>query len=333
MLSLLFLLLPLALFLYSLPLFTRRGVFFSASVDDQFPRSPEGRDVLRSYRRQVALWTGVAVVLALLTSKGAPVFSVMVPTFLLIGGTGFSYWRTFRQVHAQYGMRKPEIREAPLLPAPSDRMFSIWLIVPPFLLLLAAALYLNLHWNQVPQHFPVHYGINGEPDRWADRSWRGIYGPLLYGAYLNVFMLTLGWTMAHQSRRTAMRYVTVRVVQVVCYPISLVFALIAISPLLSTPGNTFVFLAPGAITLACVAGAIYWAYRKLSGESAATEPAGPENDDYWRAGAFYWNPDDPAIFVPKRMGIGYTVNFANKWAWVALAGILLAAVLPVFLFT
>jgi uncharacterized membrane protein len=83
--------------------------------------------------------------------------------------------------------------------------------------------------------------------------------------------------------------------------------------------------------LAALAGTIYWAYRKLSRESAATEPAGPENDNYWRKGAFYWNPDDPAIFVPKRIGIGYTMNFANKWAWVALAGILLAAVLPVFL--
>lgn len=118
--SVLFLLLPLALFLYFLPLFTRRGVFFSASVDNQSPASPQGRDVMRSYRRQVTIWAGVAIVVALLTSKGAPAFSVMVPTFLLIAGPGFSYWRTFRQVHTQYGLRKPEIREAPLLPAPSD---------------------------------------------------------------------------------------------------------------------------------------------------------------------------------------------------------------------
>jgi len=286
---------------------------------------------MRSYRRQVAIWTGVAIMVTLFTSKSAPVFSVIMPTFLLIVGTGYSYWRTFRQVQTQHGLRKPEIREAPLLPAPSDRIFSIWLIVPSFLLLLAAALYLNLHWDQIPHRFPVHYGVNGEPDRWAGRSWRGIYGPLLYGTYLNVFMLTLGWTLAHQSRRTAMRYVTVRIVQVLCYPTSLLFALIAISPLLRAPGSAFVFLAPGAIMLAALAGTIYWAYRKLSGESAATEPAGPQNDNYWRAGAFYWNPDDPAIFVPKRIGIGYTMNFANKWAWVALAGILLAAVLPVFL--
>lgn len=26
---------------------------------------------------------------------------------------------------------------------------------------------------------------------------------------------------------------------------------------------------------------------------------------------FYYNPDDPRIFVPKRTGAGYTVNFSN----------------------
>ena len=34
-----------------------------------------------------------------------------------------------------------------------------------------------------------------------------------------------------------------------------------------------------------------------------------EDDKYWILGAgFYNNPDDPAIFVPKRVGVGYTIN-------------------------
>ena len=35
--------------------------------------------------------------------------------------------------------------------------------------------------------------------------------------------------------------------------------------------------------------------------------------------------EDPALFVEKRFGFGYTVNFGNPWAWV-IAGVLL--VLP-----
>jgi uncharacterized membrane protein len=30
---------------------------------------------------------------------------------------------------------------------------------------------------------------------------------------------------------------------------------------------------------------------------------------------FYVNPDDPAILVEKRFGIGYTLNFGRPAAW------------------
>jgi Family of unknown function (DUF5808) len=53
----------------------------------------------------------------------------------------------------------------------------------------------------------------------------------------------------------------------------------------------------------------------------------PPDDDAWR-GIFYWNPKDPALFVPKRFGIGYTLNFGNPWSWVVLAAIFIIAMLP-----
>lgn len=59
---------------------------------------------------------------------------------------------------------------------------------------------------------------------------------------------------------------------------------------------------------------------------SANEP----REDGWK-GIFYVNPDDPALFVPKRYGIGWTLNFGNSWSWVVLALILIAAVLPLAL--
>ena len=53
-------------------------------------------------------------------------------------------------------------------------------------------------------------------------------------------------------------------------------------------------------------------------------------DDGWR-GVFYSNPDDPALLVPKRYGIGYTLNFGNRWSWVVLAFVLLLVAVPVIL--
>ena len=53
-------------------------------------------------------------------------------------------------------------------------------------------------------------------------------------------------------------------------------------------------------------------------------------DKTWK-GIFYSNPDDPSLLVPKRFGIGYTLNFGNPWSWAVLALIVLMAVLPFIL--
>jgi uncharacterized membrane protein len=46
-------------------------------------------------------------------------------------------------------------------------------------------------------------------------------------------------------------------------------------------------------------------------------------DRYWKAGLLYVNADDPAIFVEKRFGLGYTVNFGRPASWIILAALLL----------
>jgi uncharacterized membrane protein len=56
--------------------------------------------------------------------------------------------------------------------------------------------------------------------------------------------------------------------------------------------------------------------------------SGRPPDDKWK-GVFYSNADDPAVLVPKRYGIGYTLNFGNPWSWVVLALILLLVVAPI----
>ncbi|HET8843370.1 MAG TPA: DUF5808 domain-containing protein, partial [Ktedonobacteraceae bacterium] len=37
-----------------------------------------------------------------------------------------------------------------------------------------------------------------------------------------------------------------------------------------------------------------------------------DDDRYWFAGFCYYNPNDPALFVPKRFGGGWTVNFGHR---------------------
>ena len=54
-------------------------------------------------------------------------------------------------------------------------------------------------------------------------------------------------------------------------------------------------------------------------------------DEGWK-GAFYSNPNNSALFVPKRFGIGYTLNFGNPWSWLIIALLMLLVAVPVFIF-
>jgi uncharacterized membrane protein len=41
-------------------------------------------------------------------------------------------------------------------------------------------------------------------------------------------------------------------------------------------------------------------------------------EDCWYFVIFYFNPKDKRLFLPKRSGLGWTINFAQPWAIVFL---------------
>ncbi|MEO9029750.1 MAG: DUF5808 domain-containing protein [Ktedonobacteraceae bacterium] len=53
-----------------------------------------------------------------------------------------------------------------------------------------------------------------------------------------------------------------------------------------------------------------------------------DDDRYWY-GFFYSNPDDPALLVPKRFGLGWTINFGHPQSKLFIIGMMLILLLPV----
>jgi uncharacterized membrane protein len=51
-----------------------------------------------------------------------------------------------------------------------------------------------------------------------------------------------------------------------------------------------------------------------------------DDDRYWSGGVLYNNPDDLAVFVPKRFGLGWTVNIGRPQGKLFLVGTLLLPV-------
>jgi uncharacterized membrane protein len=135
--------------------------------------------------------------------------------------------------------------------------------------------------------------------------------------------MLMAWGILHWSRRPAtaegrrFRRLTVQLIVMVGYWMAALAWLALLAP-----GKASWML--GAV-LAIVAAYVVLMTRAL--RHAAATPAGDRTPDAcWKLGIFYFNPADPAVFVAKRFGVGYTFNFANRWSWLMLVALLVVVV-------
>ncbi|MEV8510940.1 DUF5808 domain-containing protein [Dactylosporangium sp. NPDC051484] len=70
----------------------------------------------------------------------------------------------------------------------------------------------------------------------------------------------------------------------------------------------------------------------INRRGAPISARGGRDERGWH-GFIYANPDDPNLFVPKRLGPGWTINFGHRRAWQAVFGILAVIALSITLGT
>jgi uncharacterized membrane protein len=58
---------------------------------------------------------------------------------------------------------------------------------------------------------------------------------------------------------------------------------------------------------------------KKSRDSRA--PVDPTPNECWKGGMIYYNPNDAALFVARRDGVGFTSNMGNPWSWVLIGSL------------
>jgi uncharacterized membrane protein len=299
---------------FAIPNMTRRELLFAVPVPPDFRESGAGRNAISTFRATIAAAV-LAGVCALLLSParllGATMVAVWIAIFLT-GGISF-YWQNRRLAPAAVQYTRP--REAELTVAPEELPRFAWLAAGPFVILAAAARWLYLNWDRIPARFPTHWGPSGQPDHWVERTTKAVYGPLFFGAELCAWFMIMALAGWFGSRRSRSRSVMLGGMMAAEYLVGLLFALIAVQPLLGIP-IWVIALAPMAILIPLVVVLI----NKMS-ESGT--PLDPTPNECWKGAIIYYNPNDAALFVEKRDGMGYTLNFANSWSWVLLLGLAL----------
>jgi uncharacterized membrane protein len=316
------------LLLYVTPRVARPGLFFGVTVDSAFAGSDAARRIKRRYGLEIVLHSAIALALAFALG---PAVGLLWQVF----GGGWAFANAHRAA-MPYGSGESAIREAGLDPQPEDSLFVTALALAPLTLLLLLALYARSHWDQIPDRFPVHFGFHG-PDRWVTRSPRAVYGLIVLNGLLCGLMLMTRYGLRHGSRRVAIdgapaqaearfrRIITWLLVAAEYLMVMLTWAI-----LFSSPQGVFVF-GIGMLVLTVVLVFVLMRMGQGGSRLAPGSPGGDRTPDAcWKWGMFYVNPSDPALFVEKRFGIGYTVNFGNRWSWIFLVITLLPLIAVTF---
>jgi uncharacterized membrane protein len=316
---------------WMLPLWSRPGIFFAVTVAADFRKSAEAQRLLRNYHAQTLLH--IAISFALILAGALLEYFA----FLIVGALWLAVGPLVAISHA-HGKALPHavavstVREASLSPRRAQLPGGWILQLGPFAILLVTASCVALHWDQIPNHFPVHWGVDGRPNGWSARTPFGVYGALFCGVALVVAMSLIAYGISHLARRVSTEgdaagngdfaHRIAILLLGVEYFLASIFSLVALLPLTGNPG-----VAPIVILIVAILASAVFLRRWLShGHDAWPQASGDgAPDTCWKYGLFYFNPDDSALFVEKRIGIGYTINFAHASAWIITSLTLLAS--------
>jgi uncharacterized membrane protein len=321
-----------AAILWFMPRLTRPDLYFAVTVPPGFRDGPDGRLILGRYRTELIFLSVLAFMLFIAgTSLLGVTFVPAGPMIQVVAGF-IVFYRARKRV-LPHAVQPTMIREAEL--HQEKRIVpGGWIAASgPFVLVALCAGYLSIHGNG-----NVHFGVS--PARGSIVYVLSITGSL---AALSVLLYGLGhWLRPvysggpQRARELQFRRTVAAIVLGAEY-----YLVIQASWLIFVPRHhdliglgllplAFVFVLVIILVLARLGqGGSRLAPAEKS-STASAPPVGDRTPDrYWKLGVFYFNPDDSAIVVEKRFGLGYSLNFARPTTWAIMALLLIAPLVAI----
>lgn len=224
-----------------------------------------------------------------------------------------------------------------------------WFLIPAAII-VGTAIYTYIMYETIPEQIPIHTSINGVVT-YDDKS----VGLLIMMPVMQLFMLKVS-ILVHYIIKQSKQQVSVNNPEssrkqniifrkkwslytiILAIILTLLFTFIQLTYIYP---ELIVFMEPVALgtTALVLIGTIILSINTGQGGSRIklsssddTDFIERDDDRFWKLGQFYFNKNDPAIFIEKRFGIGWTNNWAHPVSWIiTIAVIALPFVLVYFL--
>ncbi|MHB1234401.1 MAG: DUF1648 domain-containing protein [Microbacteriaceae bacterium] len=207
----------------------------------------------------------------------------------------------------------------------------IWPALAVIVLAIATAVNVALY-PTLPDPVPVHFTIAGEPDSWAAKSVWSVFGVLMIGAGIVILLTVLSVFAARYSARTQSDDTTEQAMLRTEVQRSMLTSLLSELTLVIALGISAIELAqrllPGVRTatatsaiglvvliMVVIISTVTRARVRLRPanvrDGGSPRPDAVDDDQHWKGGLFYVNHNDPSLIVPRRFGLGWTLNLGR----------------------
>lgn len=216
----------------------------------------------------------------------------------------------------------------------------------PFVIILFSAWFTWTNYDRIPDILVMQYDFQGNPSTFRDKSPLAVFWPnLMQLAMLGLFIF-VNYIISHAKQQVNPANPEDSLQRNEIFRRKWSAFTIASGTLMvllfSFTQLTFIFPVPPAVSIGVMMGftliiltwALYLSFRVGQGGSRIRTVVDSQGntidrdlDQYWKLGQFYYNPDDPAVFLEKRFGIGWSINFGNPKGWLYLAGLVIFIIL------
>jgi uncharacterized membrane protein len=224
-----------------------------------------------------------------------------------------------------------QVKIADLSVRSEDEMLPWHVYLLPIIMTAGVIVYSIVQYDLLPEQIPTHWGVTGEADAFTEKNpVSAILMPLTLLVMQIMFLgiqvgtkksgikLSATSTNASRIRQLTLRKYTSWFMFLISFLLTIMFSFFQLKTIhpdlfdgmtmVATPIIFLVVVLAGTIAFAVKVGRSDKLDNNESGDPITTDF---DEDSHWVGGLIYFNRSDPSIFVEKRFGIGWTVNFGN----------------------
>ncbi|WP_165982033.1 DUF1648 domain-containing protein [Macrococcus hajekii] len=336
----------------------KRNILFSVYVPDEQQQHREVKIIKRKFIRLAigaAIFTALLNVLFLLllpSEWGIAAFIILLNALILFDIYIYSRsYQALRELKVQEDWMKDieVVRATDTTLREQQHVLPTVIYLIPLVILLLATVYTAMNYPGIPERIAVHWGMDNKPDRFEDKSWMTVLMPAGLGLFNILLLMAISKGIdfmpmkLNPSVRKASADYEIKsrkynsyLLFIVGLMMALLFSFIMIQQVIipneSLPDAFMPIVLIGTILPIIIGMYLQWKADKDFRHAAAENDKAPYHDDTnYVLGLFYYNKQDPNVWVPKVSQFGMTLNMARTEAKIIAVLFVLVLFVPILL--